>query len=281
MSAVDKLLCVVLGEEGYLEKRSNSQLDSKAANAGSNNYTKYARDLYPTLQGQAWCDMYVDWCFVQAFGEANAKRLLCGGFSAYTPTSAQYYKDKGQYYKSNPKPGDQIFFRGADRINHTGIVVEVAGSMVHTIEGNTSSGVDVVPNGGAVCRKSYSLNNSRIDGYGRPDWSLVDNKSGWYKEDGGYRYYNGDTGLCVRDSWLEDAGKWYWFNAAGIMVTNTWYLYNGGWYYLGGDGAMVKGQMTLNGKWYIMDDNGKMVVDSVVLTPDDNGALQWPGLAEG
>ena len=108
MSAVDKLLTVALQEEGYLEKRTEDELDSKAANAGSNNFTKYARDLYPSLQENPWCDMFVDWCFVQAFGKVAARQLL-GGFSAYTPDSAQYYKKRGQYHKDSPKPGDQIF----------------------------------------------------------------------------------------------------------------------------------------------------------------------------
>ena len=98
MSAVDKLLTVALQEEGYLEKRTEDELDSKTANAGSNNFTKYARDLYPSLQENPWCDMFVDWCFVQAFGKVAARQLL-GGFSAYTPDSAQYYKKRGQYHK--------------------------------------------------------------------------------------------------------------------------------------------------------------------------------------
>ena len=51
------------------------------------------------------------------------------------------------------------------------------------------------------------------------------------------------------------------------------------WYYLGSDGAMVKGQQTIDGKWYIMDDAGRMLTDPVTLTPDQDGALQWPGLA--
>ena len=36
MSA-EKMIQVALNEVGYLEKRSNSHLDSKTANAGSNN----------------------------------------------------------------------------------------------------------------------------------------------------------------------------------------------------------------------------------------------------
>ena len=166
----DKVIEVAAGEVGYLEKKSAKQLDEKTANAGDANYTKYARDLYPNLQGQAWCDMFVDWCFVQAYGEATAKKLL-GGFSAYTPDSAQYFKDRKQWHPSSPKKGDVIFFENSERICHTGIVYKVDSDTVYTIEGNTSAGEQVIPNGGAVCKKSYKLYNSRIAGYGRPDYT--------------------------------------------------------------------------------------------------------------
>ena len=89
-------------------------------------------------------------CMVQAFGQVAARQLLGGGFSAYTPTSAQYYESRGQYHKDNPQPGDQIFFKNSKRICHTGIVYEVTMTKVRTIEGNTSAGGEVVANGGAV-----------------------------------------------------------------------------------------------------------------------------------
>ena len=57
-------------ERGYLEKASAKDLDSKTANAGSNNFTKYARDLYPALQGQPWCDCR----------EASQRRAVPSGF---------------------------------------------------------------------------------------------------------------------------------------------------------------------------------------------------------
>ena len=50
MKAAEKLIQVAEQEVGYLEKKSNKDLDHKTANAGSNNFTKYARDLYPALQ---------------------------------------------------------------------------------------------------------------------------------------------------------------------------------------------------------------------------------------
>ena len=45
MKAIDKLIATAEAEIGYLEKKSNKDLDDKTANAGSSNYTKYNRDL--------------------------------------------------------------------------------------------------------------------------------------------------------------------------------------------------------------------------------------------
>lgn len=174
MAAASQVISIAKNEIGYLEKKSNASLDSKTANAGSNNYTKYARDFATfagaNFQGQAWCDMFVDWCFVQAFGVSAAKTLL-GGFSAYTPTSAQYFKNKGQWHTSNPKVGDVVFFKNSTRINHTGLVIAVSGGKITTVEGNTSAASGVVTNGGGVAQKSYSTGYSKIAGYGRPAYS--------------------------------------------------------------------------------------------------------------
>lgn len=105
-------------------------------------------------------------------------------------------------------------------------------------------------------------------------------KSGWTHEDGGERFYLGDSGVYVKNDWYLYDGKWYWFNDSGYMVTNTWYLYKGDWYYLGEDGAMVKGLLDDNGKWYYLDQEGRMATDPVVLTPGRDGALLFPGMVK-
>ena len=59
----DEVLRVAAAEVGYMEKASNHDLDSKTANAGNGNYTKYARDLWEAVphfyqgpkQGFDWC----------------------------------------------------------------------------------------------------------------------------------------------------------------------------------------------------------------------------------
>ena len=154
-----RLIAVAEAEIGYHEKITNAQLDDKAANAGSGNYTKYARDFDNKYSGFyngkkngfAWCDMFVDWCFVTAFGLADALRLLCqptGSAGAGCTYSLQYYRNAGRYFTS-PKVGDQIFFgTSVGNSTHTGIVVGVDAGHVYTIEGNTSD---------QVARRTYSL----------------------------------------------------------------------------------------------------------------------------
>lgn len=173
------LIAVALGEVGYLEKKNGNlvYLYDKTSNAGSANYTKYGKemhDIYPAVMDYpaAWCDAFVDWCFQKAFGISNAKGLLGGSFNDYTVASAQLYKNKGAYFKKNPRVGDQIFFKNSSRICHTGIVYAVDATKVYTIEGNTSGASGVVANGGGVCKKSYSLGYYKIDGYGRPNYTV-------------------------------------------------------------------------------------------------------------
>lgn len=188
MSNVDKLLATARAEVGYLEKATNSNLDSKTGNAGSGNYTKYARDLDAISgfyngrkNGHAWCDVFVDWCMVQTFGVENAKKLLCQpseSLGAGCKYSMQYYQKKGQFYTS-PKPGDQIFFIDSDGegISHTGWVDHVDSTYVYTVEGNTSSSSGVVANGGSVAEKKYKLSYARIAGYGRPAYDSIGSAS--------------------------------------------------------------------------------------------------------
>lgn len=172
-----KVIEVALREAGYLEKDDAAHLDDKTGFAGSGNYTRYARDMdrIPAFyrgskQGKPWCDVFVDWCFVQAYGWRRAEKLLCqpifsrGAGCSY---SMGYYRDAG-LLAAEPCPGDQIFFRNGDRICHTGLVTAVDEQFVYTIEGNTSSEEGVVANGGCVREKRYPRESSLIAGYGRP-----------------------------------------------------------------------------------------------------------------
>jgi hypothetical protein len=176
---IQNLLTIALNEEGYLEKRSNTSLYEKTSNAGYNNYTKYANDLTKnnfyngSMNGLAWCDMFVDWCFTTAFGKSDAQLITYqkpyGSAACYT--SKSFYKKAGKFF-TKPQPGDQIFFNRS----HTGLVYKVSETTVYTIEGNTSASRGVVANGGAVKLKEYPINSPTIAGYGRPNYDIVAQK---------------------------------------------------------------------------------------------------------
>lgn len=168
-----KVIEIAKNEVGYLEKASNKDLDNKTANAGSKNYTKYARDLDAITDfyngrknGYDWCDVFVDWCFVKAFGADKGRELLCQplkSLGAGCKYSYTYYINKGQAVTS-PMPGDQIFFKNASTgsITHTGIVTDVDKTYVYTVEGNATSSANKV----ATFR--YKKTANYIAGYGRP-----------------------------------------------------------------------------------------------------------------
>lgn len=75
MTPVQRVLATARSENGYLEKATNAQLEDKTANAGYNNWNKFAAfldDLEVVYNGKkngyAWCDCFVDYCFIYTFG---------------------------------------------------------------------------------------------------------------------------------------------------------------------------------------------------------------------
>ncbi len=170
MKAIDKLIQIAKNETGYLEKASNSQLDSKTANVGENNYTKYWRDIKPDYQRQPWCAAFVSWCFMKAFGLDTAEKLLKHWPYVYCPTMADLFT-----LNSNPKIGDIVIFYRNGTFTHTGIVTKVSGDRFWTVEGNTSGGSTIIANGGGVCQKSYYNSNLPGTKFCTPNYSLVKN----------------------------------------------------------------------------------------------------------
>lgn len=167
-----KVIAYAISQIGYHEKATNASLDDFTANSGSGNWTKYARDLDAlkdfyngNKNGYAWCDVFVDACFVACYGRAGAQFLLCQpdrSLGAGCEFSAKYYDAKHQFHKNCPETGDQIFFGTSwSNITHTGIVIGVNSSYVTTVEGNSSD---------MVAKRTYVINDSRIFGYGRPAW---------------------------------------------------------------------------------------------------------------
>lgn len=151
---------------GYLEKRSNANLDSKTGNAGYGNYTKYSRDVnnwgLMGCQGQPWCATYQFWICVKIFGKKKALEIMGNGF--YNCNSVKAHSRSKRTWHSTPKLGALVIFRSGA---HIGRVIRISGNTIYTNEGNTSSGGlnHVEANGGCVAEKSYTIGNSQIDGY--------------------------------------------------------------------------------------------------------------------
>lgn len=173
----DKTKKLLDNQVGYLEKRSNANLDSKIANAGYGNYTKYSRDVNNMglmgCQGQPWCATYQFWNCAKIFGKAKALEIMGNGFYNCNSVKA-HSRSKGTWH-STPKLGALVIFRNG---THIGRVIRISGNTIYTNEGNTSSGGlnHVEANGGCVAEKSYTIGNSQIDGYVWIDYGETSDK---------------------------------------------------------------------------------------------------------
>ena len=259
----NRVINIAKAEAGYLEKRNGNlaYIYDKKANAGDANYTKYGYEmhkLYPEAMDYpaAWCDCFVDWCFQTAYGVSNARKLLGGNFDDYTPNSSNLYKKMNAWY-TKPEPGDQIFFKNATRIYHTGIVTDVTGSYVKTIEGNTSDSREIVANGGAVCEKMYSLGNSRIAGYGRPPYGKDNIKvvPGWRKAKDGVRW------------WYEYEDR-SWAIGWKVLDSST----GSHWYYFDEEGYMLTGRQTIDNEVFFLDNTIGSPNEGALWKSDNRGA---------
>lgn len=253
MNNVQKVLNVAESEKGYLEKKNQKDLYDKTANSGKNNYTKYWADLAPGMQGQPWCQAFVIWCFKQAYRK-DARKLLCvdNSWSYYTPTASGYFKQKGQWFSKDPKPGDIVYFKNSTRICHVGIVKAVSANQLITIEGNTSGASGVIANGGGVCEKTYDLSNNRIAGYGRPLYDVEPFKPHWEKVGPAWYYRIGEN---------QNAHGWKKIRNADGKIR---------WYYFEADGKMCTGWKTIGNELFYLEEHGDFV--GACYTTDSRGA---------
>jgi surface antigen len=145
---------------GAVLDRARSQIGTVEARDGSNPYGRaYGADRV------AWCAEFQWWCFTQAGAGALIPK------TAYTPTMASWYQQKGRADRT-PRAGSLVFYNwpgdGVDRIQHVGIVEAVnPDGTITTIEGNTTSGVAGNQSaGGGVWRRRRSTSSVVL--YGHP-----------------------------------------------------------------------------------------------------------------
>ena len=152
MATAKEILAVARAELGYTESPAGS------------NRTKYGK--WFGLDGQPWCMMFVQWCFRQA----DAQDLL-PALTASCGALMRAAQAKGCWITGGYQPGDVVIydFPGNNvKTDHCGIVEQISGGGIRTIEGNTGIGNDA--NGGQVQRRVRS--NKVILGAFRPDYDM-------------------------------------------------------------------------------------------------------------
>ena len=157
--------------------------------------------------------------------------------------------------------------RGATAVGTPGLILE------HSFHTN-----------GAVA--AWLLNEENLDRLAKAEADTIalyynllmpepEKKSGWYQEEGGWRYYLGNTGDPVRNDWHKSGADWYWFDGAGFMVHNDWKQGSDGtWYYLKEDGSMAKDEWIVwKGELYRVLEDGAMFLGCMCLETNEKGAL--------
>ena len=129
---------------------------------GTNNYTKY-NVWFGSLNGYgynyAWCQTFVAWCANQAGIPTSMIPRVSG-----TISGMDFFKKNGTWKGAGitPEKGDIIYLYSKSSSGyHVGIVADVSGGQISTIEGNSSD---------RVAERSYSVVNSSIVGYGCPEY---------------------------------------------------------------------------------------------------------------
>lgn len=250
MGTLQGLINRAYAEEGYIEKASNKDLDSKTSNKGDNNYTKYSRDINALglmgCQAQPWCCTYQFWLEVQEFGldvalkHWNMNKKTYVGYNCFSTYNA--FAAAGKVGKE-PKLGAVVIFT----FSHAGRVVRIyeknGKKYWDCAEGNTSSNL-ADRNGGQVKIKTREWNDSTVKGFCYIDYDNTEpepQSEGWIK--------------------AADGKRWWWRNADGSYPANCWKLINHYWYLFDKDGYMLTGwqqwdsekQTVGEGEWYYLD----------------------------
>jgi hypothetical protein len=117
-------------------------------------------DDFTEGNAEAWCADFVSWV-LRAAGAPFTGGLSTGWRLAWTGDVRSWFVARSAFrsrLEADPQPGDVVWFVHG----HVGIVENVRGDALTTIEGNASD---------AVARRTYQHWRSNVDigGFGRPD----------------------------------------------------------------------------------------------------------------
>lgn len=259
MGTLDSLIARGIAEEGYVEKASNKDLDSKTGNKGTGNYTKYARDVNAAglmgCQAQAWCCTFQFWLDLMEFGVDKALanwNMTPKSYVGYNCFSTYNAFKKAGKVGMEPRLGAVVIFN----FSHAGRVVKIyeknGRKVWDCLEGNTSSNLND-RNGGQVKIKTR-------------DWSDPTVK--------GFCYIDYATEPETYPKWVHSGNDWYYRLSEGANAHGWQKIRNADgkvrWYFFNPDGKMATGWFTVSGYKYYAEESGDLA--GALYKSDESGA---------
>ena len=156
MNRHEKLLEIAKSQIGIKEEGADNQ---------GKDIKKFQEAIDGKAQGESWCCGFAFWCIKQTdlWFDEQAKMSLSERHTLFETEHCMtlYQKCKITNLVKEPFPGCLIiwqFYKDGKQTpsGHIGIVTNVDGDKVHTIEGNTSDAESVERNGGGVYAKKRS-----------------------------------------------------------------------------------------------------------------------------
>lgn len=158
-------LCVPMNARANDKREAfiNIALGEAGTSYDSNGHTKYGIWCgYPSAQ---WCAAFISWCANQVgiSVTSNPKEINVSGMKTY-------FKNADRFY-STPQRGDIAIMSG-----HVGIVTDVQGDKVYTVEGNTKDWRDgkykvmVLDGNTGISAHANCRSRNAFEGFGRPDF---------------------------------------------------------------------------------------------------------------
>jgi hypothetical protein len=138
---------------------------------GTNN-VKYNTAYYghevsdPDGKGHLWCVVFIWWVMRKAGVPATVFPKVASVFKQPNANVRDFFKARDRFMSASsmPKVGDLVIFKSPKK-SHIGIVENVQGNTIFTVEGNASD---------RVRRRSYSRGHPDINGYCDPAYELVE-----------------------------------------------------------------------------------------------------------
>ena len=230
------------------------------------------------------------------------QKLLCGDYTAYTPTGMSLFAKAGRLYKT-PLRGDVVYFYHASmrRVAHVGLVKRATRSIfgvwdMVTEEGNTAPGRRFSRDGGSVAEKHYTFREDEVGGthliagFGRPMYgadtctademiAAIEAEDGYVEKasaaqletksgnpgDKNFTKYAGWYGL-QGSPWCQMLISWCAYTACAAHRAKAhtgWQQTASGWMYTDETGRRLAGEWAhIGGRWYVFDNAGMLIRDA-------------------